>query len=155
MSSCSDRVPIGTPAIAVPPQQCPTSMSSLMDIYKNSYFVRLTTCKHFTDYTTTITMSSPSWNRLIRFVDDNGKETFGEPCVESEQELTERLSKNELHAIEYKGDKPTSATVKGDKIHVKALLNLFKPSDVPIIRCIGLNYQAHSMYAIFICSGLY
>jgi hypothetical protein len=100
-------------------------------------------------------MYSPSWNRLIRFVDDNGKETFGEPCVESEQELTERLSKNELYAVEYKGDTPIAATAKGDKIHVKALSNLFEPSDVPIIRCIGLNYQAHSMCTFLICSEIY
>jgi hypothetical protein len=90
-------------------------------------------------------MSTQPWSSLIRFVDDNGKETFGEPCVESEQELTERLSKNDLYAVEYKGDTPTSTTTRGEKIHVKALSNLFKPSDVPIIRCIGLNYIAHSM----------
>lgn len=89
-------------------------------------------------------MSSQPWTRLIRFVDDNNKETFGEPCVESEQELTQSLSKNSLYAFEYKGGTPTSATVRGEKVHVKALSNLFKPSDVPIIRCIGLNYIAHS-----------
>lgn len=89
-------------------------------------------------------MSSQPWTRLIRFVNDTGNETFGEPCVESEQELTERLSKNDLWAIEYNGDTPTSATIRGEKVHVKALSNLFKSSDVPIIRCIGLNYIAHS-----------
>lgn len=89
-------------------------------------------------------MSAQPWTRLIRFVDDNGKETFGEPCIESEQELTERLSKNDLYAVEYKGETAVSASTKGEKVHVKALRNLFKPSDVPIIRCIGLNYVAHS-----------
>lgn len=89
-------------------------------------------------------MSTETWTRLIRFVDDNGRETFGEPWVKSEQELAERLAQNDLWAFEFKGETPVTAQTKGDKIHVKALRNLLKPSDVPIIRCIGLNYQKHS-----------
>jgi hypothetical protein len=91
-------------------------------------------------------MSSQPWTSLIRFVDDNGKETFGEPCAESEQELTKLLANGDLFAIEYSGETPVTATVRGDKVHVKALSSLFKPSDVPIIRCIGLNYIAHSKF---------
>ncbi|KEY66391.1 hypothetical protein S7711_05825 [Stachybotrys chartarum IBT 7711] len=88
-------------------------------------------------------MSSESWTRLIRFVDDDGRETFGEPCIKSEQELDERLAQDDLWAFEFKGETPVTAQTKGGKIHVKALRNLLKPSDVPIIRCIGLNYQKH------------
>lgn len=90
-----------------------------------------------------ITMSAP-WSRLIRFVDDSGRETFGEPIVQNEEELTTLLSNNELYATEYKGQSPVSATTKGEKVHVKALLDLLRPEDVPIIRCIGLNYIKHS-----------
>ncbi|KAF2658599.1 hypothetical protein K491DRAFT_592604 [Lophiostoma macrostomum CBS 122681] len=88
-------------------------------------------------------MSSQSWTSLIRFVDDNGKETFGEPCAESEHELTKLLANDDLFAIEYSGETPVTATRRGDKVHVKSLSSLFRPSDVTIIRCIGLNYIAH------------
>ena len=89
-------------------------------------------------------MSSHSWNRLIRFVDDNGRETFGEPLVSDENELTSLLAKNELWAHEYQGASAIQTSQKGDKVRVKTLLDLFRPEDVPIIRCIGLNYKEHS-----------
>ncbi|VUC29155.1 unnamed protein product [Clonostachys rosea] len=88
-------------------------------------------------------MSSQAWSRLIRFVDDNGNETFGEPLVKSETELEELLSSQKLYATEFKGQSPTSELVKGEKVHVKAIRDILKPSDVPIIRCIGLNYIKH------------
>ncbi|KAK1470139.1 5-carboxymethyl-2-hydroxymuconate isomerase [Colletotrichum cuscutae] len=65
-----------------------------------------------------------SWNRLIRFVDDNDVEHFGEPEVQDEPEITSLLEKSE-------------------RVHVKALRPLLTPKDVPIIRCIGLNYVKH------------
>jgi hypothetical protein len=85
-----------------------------------------------------------SWKRLIRFADDSGKETFGEPLIENEQELDEKIGQNDLWAVEYQGASPVSALTKGSKVHVKRVLDLFKPTDVPIIRCIGLNYIKHS-----------
>jgi 2-keto-4-pentenoate hydratase/2-oxohepta-3-ene-1,7-dioic acid hydratase in catechol pathway len=89
-------------------------------------------------------MSSQTWSRLIRFIDDNGNETFGEPLVKSETELEQLLSSQTLYATEFKGQSPTSELVKGEKVHVKAIRDILKPSDVPIIRCIGLNYIKHS-----------
>lgn len=89
-------------------------------------------------------MSAQPWSRLIRFVDDSGRETFGEPLVSDASELPELLAKNDLWAVEYKGATPVQATEKGPKLRVKSLLDLFKPEDVPIIRCIGLNYKEHS-----------
>lgn len=91
-------------------------------------------------------MSSQAWTRLIRFVDDSGRETFGEPCIQSYLELDEQLARNELYAIEYKGASPFSGLVRGEKMHVRALSNILKSSDVPIIRCIGLNYIKHSEF---------
>ncbi|KAM0431475.1 hypothetical protein ACHAPT_005453 [Fusarium lateritium] len=88
-------------------------------------------------------MSSTSWTRLIRFVDDNGNETFGEPIIQDDKEFSDRLAKNDLWAVEYKGASPVSELTKGDKVHVKAVRELLRPSDVPIIRCIGLNYIKH------------
>ena len=85
-----------------------------------------------------------SWTRLIRFADDNGKETFGEPLIENDQQLTELLGKGELYATEYLGSSPVSSLTQGEKVHVKELRDILRPSDVPIIRCIGLNYTKHS-----------
>lgn len=93
---------------------------------------------------TTLKMSTATWNRLIRFVDDSGKETFGEPIIESEKDLEQRLASNDLYATELKGPSPFSSLTKGDKIKVKSLSNILRSSDVPIIRCIGLNYTKHS-----------
>ncbi|KAJ3546745.1 hypothetical protein NM208_g1846 [Fusarium decemcellulare] len=88
-------------------------------------------------------MSSRSWTRLIRFVDDNGNETFGEPIIQDDKEFSDRLAKNDLWAVEFKGQSPVSDLTKGEKVHVKAIRDLLRPADVPIIRCIGLNYIKH------------
>lgn len=85
-----------------------------------------------------------TWQRLIRFVDDSGKETFGEPLVSSETELEAKLASKDLYATEYKGQSPVGELQKGEKVHVNSLSSLLRPSDVPIIRCIGLNYTKHS-----------
>ncbi|KAK7420349.1 hypothetical protein QQX98_002772 [Neonectria punicea] len=88
-------------------------------------------------------MSTNSWTRLIRFVDDNGNETFGEPVIKDDKELADRLARNDLWAVEYKGQSPISAVNKGESVHVKAIRDILRPADVPIIRCIGLNYTQH------------
>ncbi|KAK1984183.1 hypothetical protein LZ30DRAFT_448055 [Colletotrichum cereale] len=84
-----------------------------------------------------------SWNRLIRFVDDNGAEHFGEPQVQDESEFTTLLDKSDLWAVVYDGASPVAPLTKGERVHVKALKPLLTPKDVPIIRCIGLNYVKH------------
>lgn len=89
-----------------------------------------------------------SWNRLIRFVDDNDVEHFGEPEIQDETELEALLEKNELWAIVYDGASPVAPLTKGDRVRVKALRPLLAPKDVPIIRCIGLNYVKHSMFSV-------
>lgn len=89
-------------------------------------------------------MTMPSWNRLIRFVDHNGTTRFGEPCIESEQQLADHLNKGDLWATELKGSSPVGAMTRGDKVHVRALQHVLAPTDVPVVRCIGLNYMKHS-----------
>ncbi|OLN83340.1 Fumarylacetoacetate hydrolase domain-containing protein 2-like protein 3 [Colletotrichum chlorophyti] len=84
-----------------------------------------------------------SWNRLIRFVDDNDVEHFGEPQVGDESEISTFLDKNDLWAIVFDGASPVSPLIKGERVHVKAVKPLLTPKDVPIIRCIGLNYVKH------------
>lgn len=86
---------------------------------------------------------SSNWSRLIRFVDDSGNETFGEPVISDDKDFEERLARKDLWAVEYKGASPFSLT-RGEKIHVKAIRDILRPTDVPIIKCIGLNYMKHS-----------
>ncbi|GKU10698.1 unnamed protein product [Fusarium langsethiae] len=93
-------------------------------------------------------MSSSTWNRLIRFVDDNGNETFGDPEIQNDKDFAERLAKNDLWAIEYKGQSPVSQLVKGERIHVKAVRELLRSSDVPIVRCIGLNQGSEPLHPL-------
>ncbi len=85
-----------------------------------------------------------TWSRLIRFIDDAGRETFGEPCIDGDQEFETLLNSNALWAIEMTGQTAVSQMSQGKKVHVKELRPLLQPSDVPIIRCIGLNYIKHS-----------
>ncbi|KAK2017535.1 hypothetical protein LZ32DRAFT_576431 [Colletotrichum eremochloae] len=84
-----------------------------------------------------------SWNRLIRFVDDNGAEHFGEPQIQDESELAAILDKGDLWAVIYDGASPVAPLTKGERVHVKEVKPLLTPKDVPIIRCIGLNYVKH------------
>jgi hypothetical protein len=85
-----------------------------------------------------------SWHRLIRFLDDFDQESFGEPLVDNEQQLVDYLDRGQLWADVLVGDTPTSQMIRGKRSRVKSVLDLFRPCDVPIIRCIGLNYKAHS-----------
>lgn len=87
-----------------------------------------------------------SWSRLIRFVDDAGREKFGDACVADDQELVAKLAANDLWATELQGSSITGPFTKGERVLVKSLRPTLSSSDVPIIRCIGLNYMKHSEY---------
>ncbi|KAF9890067.1 hypothetical protein FE257_006747 [Aspergillus nanangensis] len=84
-----------------------------------------------------------SWSRYIRFRDDNGTTRQDEPQIESADELLILLSRGELFAWEISGNDLYKATVTDKKFHVKELLGPLAPADVPILRCVGLNYATH------------
>lgn len=85
-----------------------------------------------------------TWTKLIRFIAHDGKATFGDAIVDDASEVPQKLEENELYAIELEGSDPFALSSTGKKLHVKTLLALLTPSDVPLIRCIGLNYTKHS-----------
>jgi len=84
-----------------------------------------------------------TWQRLIRFEDDTGTKRFGEPLIEKAEDLETLVEKGELFAEEFEGPGPFELTTRGSKRAVKKILGLLTPEDVPIVKCIGLNYMKH------------
>jgi 2-keto-4-pentenoate hydratase/2-oxohepta-3-ene-1,7-dioic acid hydratase in catechol pathway len=86
---------------------------------------------------------SSQWFRLVRFQAEDGSEVFGEPIIQNGEELAARLESNSLEAIVYRGSSPFDLKATEERVKVKKLLPALKQADVPIVRCIGLNYMKH------------
>lgn len=86
-----------------------------------------------------------SWEKLVRFEDAAGKSSFGEPIVDNADDVSTLLDRGELSVKVFTGNSPFDLQPTFQETKVKKLLPLLYPSDVPIIKCIGLNYTAHSM----------
>ena len=84
-----------------------------------------------------------AWSRLIRFQDDTGATRFGEPLIEKAEDLYELFEKGELCADEFEGASPFALTGRGPTRAVKKILGILVPEDVPIVKCVGLNYMKH------------
>lgn len=89
---------------------------------------------------------SPVWNRLIRFVGADNKTYFGEPLLATAETTVDKLFENgTLEAKIITGDVFSSdAVVTDEVVKVSQLLSPVSLEQVPIIKCIGLNYKAHS-----------
>ncbi|EMD00421.1 hypothetical protein BAUCODRAFT_118192 [Baudoinia panamericana UAMH 10762] len=85
------------------------------------------------------------WDRLVRYVSaKDGKVRYGDPIVSDEKPDIDALAlKGGLKVKVLEGSHPMSAEATGDEDEVKQLLGPLAPTDVPIIRCIGLNYTTH------------
>ncbi|KAH8548833.1 degradation of aromatic compounds [Umbelopsis sp. PMI_123] len=90
---------------------------------------------------------APVWNRLIRFVDPDNNIRFGEPIVdEATPQLTvDKLFGNgTLQANLIEGDIFSSEAIVTDQVvKVSKLLAPLSREQIPIIKCVGLNYKAH------------
>ena len=89
------------------------------------------------------------WQRLIRFESTDGKVLYGEPILPSDDfDLGTITEKVELKAKIIEGsdifDISGKTKVTEQTATVKKLLGPLAQSDVPIVRCIGLNYAKHS-----------
>lgn len=85
------------------------------------------------------------WQRLIKFQDSKGQTKFGEPIIDGADDLLTQLEKGDLKAKEYSGSDAFDLQETGNEIEVTShLLPILRPEDVPIIKCIGLNYTNHS-----------
>ncbi|KAI1618556.1 hypothetical protein EDD37DRAFT_623111 [Exophiala viscosa] len=88
------------------------------------------------------------WTRLIRFVSTDGHVLRGEPILPSEDfDLGNVTESDQLKAKVIKGDDPldtTGKTVVSDEVvTVKKLLGPLAAAEIPILRCVGLNYAKH------------
>lgn len=92
------------------------------------------------------------WTRLIRFKAADGRVLRGEPILPSEDfDLGKVTEADQLKAKVIVGDDPfdtTGKTVVSDEVvTVKTLLGPLARDEVPILRCVGLNYAKHSKWA--------
>lgn len=86
-----------------------------------------------------------SWERLIRFEDTAGNTQFGEPTnLSTDASLDDLVARGILEARCLQGTSIFSLVSSAEIVKVKRILGLLSPSDVPIIKCVGLNYMKHS-----------
>ncbi|KUI61336.1 hypothetical protein VP1G_08492 [Cytospora mali] len=89
-----------------------------------------------------------AWDRLIRFVAEDGRILNGEPILPSpEFDIGTVGEETRLQAKIIEGDDiydTSGKTIVSDKtVTIKRLLGPLAPADVPILRCVGLNYAKH------------
>ncbi|KAJ5812303.1 hypothetical protein N7474_008604 [Penicillium riverlandense] len=94
-------------------------------------------------------MSLP-WKRLIRFIATDGRTLRGEPILPSSTGTTDlglitESDKLQVHVLE--GDDIYDTTgrtrVTDEVVIVRTMLGPLAQEDVPILRCVGLNYAKH------------
>ncbi|KAK2017432.1 hypothetical protein LZ32DRAFT_665328 [Colletotrichum eremochloae] len=89
-----------------------------------------------------------AWTRLIRFVAKDGRVLRGEPILPNDEfDLGDTTEETGLKAKVISGsdiyDTSGETKVTDEVVVVKKLLGPLTPEDVPILRCIGLNYASH------------
>ncbi|CUM49410.1 uncharacterized protein AC631_05900 [Debaryomyces fabryi] len=88
----------------------------------------------------------PSWNRLIRFVANDGKIYRGEPIIsDTAYDIGKIFAAGEtIKAKVVVGENIfNDAKVTDEVLEVRKLLGPLTADDVPIIKCVGLNYMKH------------
>ena len=89
------------------------------------------------------------WERLIRFEDTSGRVVYGEPILpDADFDIGKVTESNALQAKVLVGadifDTSGQTQVSDETVTVKKLLGPLEATDVPAVRCIGLNYMKHS-----------
>jgi hypothetical protein len=92
---------------------------------------------------------APNWDRLIRFVATDGRELRGEPILPSEDfdvgtTTEETALKAKVIQVANNDVFDPSTKVTDEEVTVKRVLGPVTTEEVPIIRCIGLNFIKHS-----------
>lgn len=95
-------------------------------------------------------MSLP-WKRLIRFIATDGRILRGEPILPTPTtDLGFITESDKLQARVIEGDDLYDTTgktrVTDEIVSVKTVLGPLAQADVPILRCVGLNYAKHGRF---------
>jgi hypothetical protein len=90
------------------------------------------------------------WKRLIRFQSTDGRILRGEPLVADEVDIGFITEADKVQARVLSGDDIYDTTGKtrltDEVVGVKTVLGPLAQADIPILRCVGLNYAKHSMF---------
>lgn len=90
-----------------------------------------------------------AFSRLIHFRDSDGKELWGEPEIKSADDLFPALEKGTLFANVWEGTGPFDlSSASNEPKKVAEILPILEPTQVPIVKCIGLNYIKHSTLSV-------
>lgn len=91
--------------------------------------------------------SLPQWDRLVRFVSaKDGQVRYGEPIIDGSGDIDEQAMAGTLKVRVLAGSTALAAAPTGEEDQVKQLLGPLSQAEVPIIRCVGLNYKSHSSF---------
>lgn len=90
-----------------------------------------------------------AWQRLIRFEAADGRVLFGEPILPADDfDIGQVTDKYGMAAKIIKGQDIFSESgdtyVSDEVAAIKKLLGPLTMAEVPILRCVGLNYAKHS-----------
>src|SRR5258706_1842845 len=93
------------------------------------------------------------WDRLTRFIATDGRLLRGEPILpHADFDIGSTTSETKLKAKVIVGDDVYDTTgrtkVTDEIVTVQKLLGPLAKDEVPILRCVGLNYAKHSKYHI-------
>lgn len=92
---------------------------------------------------------APAWTRLIRYISaQDGVTRLGDPIVPSDQKHPDidalaLAGGLKVKVLQTGTNHPVHATPTDQEDVVKTLLGPLTPQDVPIVRCVGLNYKTH------------
>ena len=98
---------------------------------------------------TLVNMSSINipWTRLVRYSSSaDGPVKYGEPVASPNADLGQLANEGKLQVKQLSGSDPFSLQTTDVTEGVFCLYGPLAPKDVPIIRCIGLNYKTHSKW---------
>jgi hypothetical protein len=92
---------------------------------------------------------APNWDRLIRFIATDGREVRGEPILPSPDfdigtTVAEGGLRAKVIAVANNDIFDPATKVTEEEVTVEKLLGPVTQEEVPIIRCIGLNFIKHS-----------
>lgn len=88
-----------------------------------------------------------AWDRLVRYCPVDGDDIrYGQPILTKgqEMEISQLAQAGKLEVEVLDGPSPFDVSPTGRVERVGRLLGPLRPQDVPIVRCIGLNYKTHS-----------